>query len=157
MLSQMKQSFRRAFSLIPILLTHELGHVAMANFYGFPVLRWTFTYSEIVFIPVPTAVQETLVFLGGFIFTFCPALFVYAYLLKKGSRNWDLPFLWICAAPALASQDFTHLGSMFPQLGLSLPAVAVGSTVIMFIWFVRGEMRAALSSRARTMEFNDVE
>jgi hypothetical protein len=113
----------------------------MANFYGFPVLRWTLAYTEIVFVPVPSVIQEALIYLAGFFFTFIPALALTIYLMKKG-RNWDLPFLWMCVAPGLSMQDFAHLGLMVNQyLPMIFSTVAVGSTTTMFVWFVKGEMK----------------
>ena len=137
-MSQVKRGFIRPLILLSIIPVHELGHILAANFYGFPILQISFSYTRIHFVRIPTAIQETLIYMGGFLVTFVPASILTIYMMKTGSLHWDLPFLWVMASPGVAVHDLYHVGSLLlnETFGFFMAVTALTSTAGMFLFFL---------------------
>jgi len=125
------------FSLTFYAPVHELGHWLAAQVYGVKVLDMGYSYVTTHEVFFSSGASLIMFKAAGLLITFYPALFAFAYLWRRGSTLWQLPYTWVLVAPIASRQDFIDIGMILGNLmfGEGLQFIASTAAVMLLVTY----------------------
>ena len=117
---------------------HELGHWTAAYIDGVKVHAVSYTSIWVNEFSFSSTQRLVLFKAAGLLITFYPMVLIFAFLWRRGSTLWCVPYSWILASPAVSCRDFLNIGVILGSvtLGRGLYLLSLAATVMLMVAFV---------------------